>query len=47
MYIGNIHWKDHLHLDTKNVYWKPNMDIDNIPYLTYELDWKHILNIGS
>ena len=49
-YIGNIVvWKHHLHLETKNVYWKHALDIGNKNRIleTYELDWKHILHIGN
>ena len=39
-YIENIVvWRHHLHLETKNVYWKHTLE-------TYELDWKHNLDIG-
>ena len=49
-YIGNIVvWKHHLHLETKNVFWKHTLDIGNIIWIleTYELDWKHNLDIGN
>ena len=55
-YIGNIVvWKHHLHLETKNVYWKHALDIQKksdignirIRLETYSAYWKHILHIKS
>ena len=49
-YIGNIAgWKHNLHLETKSVYWKHNMDIGNIRIRleTYSAYWKHHFHLET